>query len=76
MRSQDLSAKGLGVICDRPLATSTPLELFLPVPQKGETYYTRGKVAWSKLMKPNTYRMGINLDKTDLLGMAQFINPA
>jgi len=76
VRSHDISAKGIGLLCDRYLPEQTPLELFLPVPEKGETYYTRGKVAWSKLIKPNNYKMGVTLDKTDLVGMAQFINPS
>jgi len=76
VRAQDLSAKGVGIISEKELAAKTPLELWLPIPDKGETYYTRGRVAWSRRVFPNKYRIGINLERTDLLGMSQFINPA
>jgi hypothetical protein len=76
VEAEDLSAKGIGMFSNKELSPKTPLELWLPIPDKGETYYTRGRVAWSRFVKSNKYRVGINLERTDLLGMSQFIKPA
>ncbi|MFH0739100.1 MAG: PilZ domain-containing protein [Candidatus Omnitrophota bacterium] len=73
VQAQNLSAKGIGMLSNKELSPKTPLELWLPIPEKGETYYTRGEVAWSKPVKPNIYSVGVNLERTDLLGMSQFI---
>jgi len=73
VQAKNLSAKGICMISNKELAPKTPLELWLPIPEKGQTYYTRGEVAWSKTVKPDIYSVGVNLERTDLLGMSQFI---
>lgn len=68
---QDVSAKGLGFTVRDELKLRTPLEMWLQIPDKGEPLYTRGFVAWSKMVAPNEYRIGVNLERADLMGMSR-----
>jgi hypothetical protein len=47
--------------------------MWLNIPDRGEPLYTRGRVVWSKMWEPNKYRLGINLEKADLMGMARIL---
>jgi len=73
VHTEDISANGIGLVTDRQVQPETPLEMWLPVPNKGETYYTRGEVVWSRGVEPDKYRVGVRLDRVDLLGMSPFI---
>lgn len=70
-QSEDVSAKGIGFLVRDELKLRTPLELWLQIPDKGEPLYTRGYVAWSKMVTPNEYRIGVNLERADLMGMSR-----
>ncbi|MDD5432966.1 MAG: PilZ domain-containing protein [Candidatus Omnitrophica bacterium] len=70
-RTVDLSAKGVGLISKEGLAVNTNLELWLDIPDKGEPLYARGKVVWSQLTPSNENRMGINLERADLMGLSR-----
>lgn len=72
-QTQDISAKGLGVISDAELTPSTSLELWLQIPDNGEPLYTRGNVVWSKKIEENQYRTGISLEKADLMGLSRVL---
>lgn len=67
----DISAKGVGCVTDRELALGAPVEAWLKIPDKGEPLYTRGKIAWSKMVKAGAYRSGIDLEKADLMGLSR-----
>ena len=69
----DVSAKGLGLISEERLHPNTPLEMWLNIPDRGEPLYTRGEVVWSNSLEPNKYRIGIELDKADLMGMSRVL---
>ena len=72
-KTQDISAKGLGLETKELLAVNSDLELWLEIPDKGEPLYTRGAVAWSKSSGVNEYRAGINLEKADLMGLSRVL---
>lgn len=69
----DISAKGIGIVSDRKLIPSVPLELWLDIPDKGEPLYIRGNVVWSKPSGLDRYRCGISFEKADLLGLARVL---
>jgi hypothetical protein len=72
-RTQDISAKGMGLLSDVKLQPNTPLELWLEIPDHGEPLYTRGEVVWSKMVAPNEFRTGVNLEKADLMGLSRVL---
>jgi len=71
--AHDISAKGFGFVAKEPLKPNTSLEMWLDVQDKGEPLYARGEVVWSKPAPNNTYRIGVNLGKADLMGLARLI---
>lgn len=72
-QTQDLSAKGVGLLANEELPARTPVEMWLEIPDKGEPLYTRGEVVWSKMVGPKEYRAGVNLDKADLMGLSRVL---
>jgi hypothetical protein len=70
---QDVSAKGLGLVAGEALAPLTPLEMWLNIPDKGEPLYVRGEVAWSKKLAADQYRIGVNLERANLMGLSRVL---
>ncbi|MCM8801661.1 MAG: PilZ domain-containing protein [Candidatus Omnitrophica bacterium] len=70
-QTQDISAKGVGVWISEELLPDTPLEIWLDIPDKGQPFYTRGRIVWLKKVEPERYRAGINLDKPEFMGMSR-----
>jgi c-di-GMP-binding flagellar brake protein YcgR len=75
-QTQDISAKGIGLRTNVELQPRTPLEIWLEIPDKGEPLYTRGEVVWSRPQEANTYRVGINLEEANLMGLARLLRIA
>lgn len=73
VETKDISAKGIGISTEKEIAPFTALEMWLPIAQTGECYYTKGMVVWSKMLEPEKYRAGINLKKADFMGMSQIL---
>jgi hypothetical protein len=71
--TQDISAKGIGLVSEKEFPPKTPLEMWLPIIDKGEIFYTRGNVAWSEILGPNKYRVGVELEKPELMGISQVL---
>jgi hypothetical protein len=69
LQTCDISAKGIGLLSAHYPPLNTPLEIWLPVPDRGESMYSRGKIAWSKTIWFAQYRAGIKLDRPDLVGL-------
>ncbi len=69
----DISAKGVCVMAQEPIKPHTPMEMWLDMPDKGEPLYTRGEVVWSRSQGLDEYRIGINLEKADLMGLSRVI---
>ncbi|MBM3244138.1 MAG: PilZ domain-containing protein [Candidatus Omnitrophica bacterium] len=71
--TSDISAKGIGIWSKEDLAENTPLEAWLRIPDRGEPLYTRGNVVWSKKDPQGDYRMGIDLERADLMGLSRIL---
>jgi len=71
--TQDISAKGIGLVTNAELSPRTPLKMWLQLPDRGEPLYTRGEVVWSRALEPNKYQVGVELEKADLMGMARVL---
>jgi c-di-GMP-binding flagellar brake protein YcgR len=71
--TQDISAKGIGMTTDEELAIHTPLEMWLELSEKEEPAYARGEVVWSKMIEPNRFKVGVELEKADLMGVSRII---
>jgi len=74
--TSDISAKGVGFVTNERLHPNTPLEMWLRVPDRGEPLYTRGEVVWSNVGTPNNFRIGVELERADLMGMARVLRTA
>jgi len=71
--TEDISAKGMGFSVKEELKPRTPLEMWLNIPDKGEPLYTRGEVVWSRMVQPNNFKVGVNLEKADLMGLSRVL---
>lgn len=69
-RIRDLCAKGLGAFTDKVLAPHSQLDMWLKMPDNGEEVFTKGKVIWSERVEPNKYRVGIELEKPELMAIS------
>jgi hypothetical protein len=68
----DISANGVGFVTKEKLTSSTPLELWLHIPDQHEPFYARGQVAWSKgTTDEERQRIGVRLEKAELMGLAR-----
>lgn len=72
-QTQDISAKGIGLLTNEELSPHTPLEMWLEIPDKGEPLYARGEVAWSKSQGADEYRVGVNLERADFMGISRVL---
>lgn len=72
-QTQDISAKGIGLLTNEELSPHTPLEMWLEIPDKGEPLYTRGEVVWSKSQGADEYRVGVDLERADLMGISRVL---
>jgi hypothetical protein len=70
-KAHDVSAKGVGFVAQEPLRPNTSLEMWLEIADNSEPLYVRGQVVWSKPAPDNEYRIGVNLEKADLMGLAR-----
>jgi hypothetical protein len=71
--TSDFSAKGLGLVTSHNVTPRSLLEIWVDIPDKGEPLYTRGEVVWAKCLAPEQYRMGVNLEKADLMGLSRVL---
>ncbi|MDI9416521.1 MAG: PilZ domain-containing protein [Candidatus Omnitrophota bacterium] len=71
--TSDISAKGIGVCLKDEIPCDTSLEAWLNIPDKGEPLYTRGSVVWSRPDAQGDYRLGIDLERADLMGLSRIL---
>ena len=69
--TQDVSAKGLGLATSEELRLHAALEIWLEMKNKGDPLYTRGEVVWVKMVDANNYKLGVELEKADLMGISR-----
>ena len=68
---QDISGSGIGLLTEKELKRYTPLEMRLQIPDKGKLLHIRGEVVWSNMIEANKYRIGIKLEKIDLVDLME-----
>lgn len=71
--TEDISAKGVGFMAKEAFQPHTPLEVWFKIPDQGEPLYARGEVVWSKMVEPEQHRIGVNLEKADLMGLSRVL---
>ena len=67
VKSCDISAQGIGLINSEELPLESTLETWISVPEVADPLYSRGRVVWSEYLAPNSYRVGLRLEKPDLI---------
>jgi c-di-GMP-binding flagellar brake protein YcgR len=72
-QTNDISANGIGLVTEENLSAQTPLEMWLAIPDKGQPLYTRAEVIWSNMLETNKYRVGVRLEKADLMGLSRVL---
>jgi hypothetical protein len=72
-KSVDVSAKGIGLLAAENLHLGAELELWLKLPANVEPLYSRGTLVWSMPEGKEQFRMGINLEKADLMGLGRLL---
>jgi hypothetical protein len=70
----DISASGGGLIVTaEQLHPPAALEMWLQIPDNKEPFYTTAKVVWSNMIESETYRVGVQFDQLDLLGLSRVL---
>ncbi|MCM8799401.1 MAG: PilZ domain-containing protein [Candidatus Omnitrophica bacterium] len=69
----DLSANGIGLVSNQNFPPDTSLEVRLNNPHNQKSIYMRGRLIWSKPLDESNYRLGIELEDVDLVGLAQVL---
>ena len=72
-QTHNISAAGIGLVTDIELLNHTPLEMWLQIPDKGEPFHLAGKVVWFDMIEPNKYKVGISLEKAELMEMSRVL---
>ena len=70
-RTCDVSAKGLGIVSNKSLASQDRLELWLHMPDEKDPLYTRGTVVWARPEEGGEQRIGVSLERAELMGMSR-----
>jgi hypothetical protein len=71
--TSDVSAKGMGLMLKEEVSPNTPLEAWLKIPDKGEPLYTRGTAVWSRKDDSGDFRLGVDLERADLMGLSRIL---
>ena len=72
-RIADVSANGVGFNSSENLTPGVKLGMWLEIPDKGEHLYTQGEVAWSRPMAGDSYRIGVELARPELMGVGRVL---
>ena len=71
--TMDISAQGLGMVSTEWFKPSAQVEIYLKFPCTRDELVTSGKVVWCQKTANNRYRVGILLEKPELMAVAQLI---
>lgn len=72
-QGKDASAKGLGIASEEELKPGTALEIWIQVPDNAEPLYARGVVAWCSKQEGKNFKIGLKLEKADLMGLSRLL---
>ncbi|MFH0763033.1 MAG: PilZ domain-containing protein [Candidatus Omnitrophota bacterium] len=71
--TEDISAKGVGFVTAGAVKPGASLEMWVEIADKGEPLYLRGEAAWSSFKDANNCRVGINLEKANLMALSRVL---
>ncbi|MFH0855263.1 MAG: PilZ domain-containing protein [Candidatus Omnitrophota bacterium] len=71
--TSNISAKGIGLTLKEPLAVNTPLEAWLDIRDNSGPIYARGLTVWSRQEGESGYRIGVDLERADLMGLSRIL---
>ncbi len=66
----DVSASGISFESKERLSPQTPVEMWLELPEGRGPFYTRGEVVWANGSTNENNRIGVHLEKAELVGLA------
>jgi c-di-GMP-binding flagellar brake protein YcgR len=70
----DISAGGVGLVMTfEKIQMLSHLEMWLELPECKEPFHTSGQVVWLRQVKPGAYRVGVQFDKVDFMGMSKVL---
>ena len=69
----DISAQGVGIISEEELKPEMPIEIILSFPKGNEEFVASGKIIWARKTQDNRYRVGVALEKPELMMISQFL---
>ena len=71
----NISADGMGFLTKEKLPEEMPIEIWLDIPDHHGSLYARGEIVWKQALINGSekQRLGIHLDKEDLLGLARIL---
>jgi len=70
----DVSANGVSFTSEESFSPQTALEMWLDLPENQGPFYTRGKVVWSSNSSDaSRRRIGVHLEKAELMGLAPIL---
>ena len=70
----DISANGMGIVTKRRLHVYGHMDIGVSVPNSAQPFYTTGEVVWVERVDFDAYRVGIRLDKPELMGVWRVLN--
>lgn len=70
----DIGANGTGLLTNQKLYPSVLLDIWLLVPDNGDPLYIRGEAVWVKRVAFHKYRVGIKLEKPELMRVSRVLN--
>jgi len=71
--ARNISPNGIGMVTKEDLRPHMRLELWLEMPDKGEPLYTQGEVVWTRRVRSNEYKVGIELESIDLMAISRIL---
>ena len=71
--TSDICAKGIGLTLREYLPVNTPLEAWVEVPDNAGPIYARGLAVWSRQESESEFRIGMDLERADLMGLSRIL---
>ncbi len=72
-QTNDVSANGICINAQEELLAHNLLEIWLLLPNRNQPLYTRAEVIWSSMLERNNYKVGLKLEKPDLMELSRVL---
>ncbi len=73
-RMLDISANGMGFVTNRRLSVYSHMDVGVSISNSARPFYTTGEVVWVQRIDFDSYRIGVKLDKPELMGVWRVLN--